>query len=79
MGTWTGQTTRKASIGRYDLLAYFSVHIMPDPMRGYGCELDSCQEMDNHVCMSTPLPSSFGSQEACVATDSEVINWSDGM
>ena len=36
LGTWTGQSHIKAfSVGHYELLVYFVVHIMPDPMRGY--------------------------------------------
>jgi len=50
LGTWTGQTHLKTSVGAYELEAYFVIHIVPDPMRGYGCSLDGCSEIDNKVC-----------------------------
>mmetsp|Transcript_6778 Transcript_6778/g.7854 ORF Transcript_6778/g.7854 Transcript_6778/m.7854 type:complete len:522 (+) Transcript_6778:155-1720(+) len=50
LGTWTGQTHLKTSVGAYELEAYFVLHIVPDPMRGYGCSLEDCSEMENKVC-----------------------------
>ena len=67
MGTWTGQYEITASIfGTYKMTVYFVMHIMPDPMRGYGllsddnsshnnnhCNATTCNELDNHVCTVT--------------------------
>jgi hypothetical protein len=75
MGTWTGQTKMKASIGHYEVLAYFNMHLMPNTMRGYGCEIDGnvCKEIDNRLCVSSDK-----NEQECVNTESEVVNWSDG-
>lgn len=52
MGTWTGQARLKAAVGPYELRVYFVVHLMPDPLRGYGCDMgNACKEVDNHVCI----------------------------
>ena len=73
LGTWTGQTHLKTDIGSYELLAYFVVHFMPDPMRGYGCSLADCVEEHNQVC-------TIGSDYAgsCSGIPGEVVDWSDG-
>ena len=73
LGTWTGQTHLKTDIGSYELLAYFVVHFMPDPMRGYGCSLKDCIEEHNQVC-------ELGSDGTNVCNDiaGNVVDWSDG-
>jgi hypothetical protein len=74
MGTWTGQTQLQANIGRYEMRSYFSMHLMPDPMRGYGCQTDDvCPEIMNQACVSDS-----SANHECVSTEKEVLNWSDG-
>jgi hypothetical protein len=84
MGTWTLQTQLHANIGRYEMRSYFSMHLMPDPMRGYGCQMDDdnndddanhpvCPEIMNQACVSDPK-----ANQECVSTETEVLNWSDG-
>jgi len=72
LGTWTGQTHLKADIGSYELLAYFVIHLMPDPMRGYGCSLVGCSEEENQVC-------EIGQDGNGVCTNiaDNVVDWSD--
>lgn len=76
MGTWTGQTSLKAAVGPYSMKIYFIVHLMPDPMRGYGCqEPNNCSEIDNQVCVEHDDRKTF-SQE-CVDLEKEQVTWSD--
>ena len=58
LGTWTGQTHLKTGIGSYELEAYFVVHLMPDPMRGYSCSLKGCSEFEKlyERCAIVNLP-----------------------
>ncbi len=73
LGTWTGQTHLKTDIGKYELLAYFVIHFMPDPMRGYGCSLEDCLEQQNKVCeVDGDHPPS------CNDIAGNVVDWSDG-
>mmetsp|Transcript_12569 Transcript_12569/g.29137 ORF Transcript_12569/g.29137 Transcript_12569/m.29137 type:complete len:90 (-) Transcript_12569:960-1229(-) len=76
LGTWTAQTEMKASFGDYKLVAYFTVHFMPNPMRQYGCELKGCKEMDNRVCMRH-IDRNAETQE-CTDMEGNVVDWSDG-
>ena len=73
LGTWTGQTHLKTDIGKYELLAYFVIHFMPDPMRGYGCSLQNCIEEHNQVCQ---LDKDYSAK--CVDVADNVVEWSDG-
>mmetsp|Transcript_12571 Transcript_12571/g.29142 ORF Transcript_12571/g.29142 Transcript_12571/m.29142 type:complete len:318 (-) Transcript_12571:200-1153(-) len=75
LGTWTAQTEMKASFGDYKLVAYFTVHFMPNPMRQYGCELKGCKEMDNRVCMRH-IDRNAETQE-CTDMEGNVVDWSD--
>eukprot|EP00979_Chaetoceros_neogracilis_P002221 scaffold387_cov266-Chaetoceros_neogracile.AAC.13 len=73
LGTWTGTTHLKTDIGSYELMAYFVIHLMPDPMRGYSCSLNDCKEIENKACMLD----SRGDGECTPIADS-VLDWSDG-
>lgn len=75
MGTWTGQTRLKAAVGPYEMKVYFIVHLMPDPMRGYGCEQSDCSEIDNHVCVQHDDRKSMSTE--CVDLENGKVPWSD--
>lgn len=81
LGTWTGQTHLKTDIGSNELLAYFVVHFMPDPMRGYGCSLENigCQEEQNKVCeiVGTSSPGADSQGQVCNDIPGNVVDWSD--
>ena len=72
LGTWTGQTHLKTDIGSYELMAYFVIHFMPDPMRGYACSLTDCSEFENHACMSDRR-----GNRACNDISDTLLDWSD--
>jgi hypothetical protein len=76
LGTWTGQTRMKALVGPYSMEAYFIVHLMPDPLRGYGCQQDKCTELENHVCVEHDDRNTFSTR--CVDLQDGEIAWSDG-
>lgn len=76
MGTWSAQTEIKASVGDYKVVAYFVVHFMPNPMRGYGCELAGCKEIDNDICVRDVVLN--GESDYCTSMEGKVIDWSDG-
>lgn len=76
MGTWTAQTEIKSSVGDYKAVAYFVVHFMPDPMRGHGCELKGCREIDNEICARSI--NRKDENETCVSMEDTVMEWSDG-
>ncbi len=79
LGTWTGQSHIKAfSVGHYELLVYFVVHIMPDPMRGYGCSLPPsiCSEKENQVCLEHDTDQE--AKQECVDMTNATVPWSDG-
>lgn len=73
LGTWTGQTHIKTEIGSYELEAYFVIHFMPDPMRGYSCSLDDCSEFENNACMLND-----SGDGVCKKISETVLDWSDG-
>ena len=50
MGTWTTSADVMGSFGNYQVVAYFVVHFMPDPMAQYSCQLMNCKEQDNDIC-----------------------------
>lgn len=75
MGTWTGQTSLKAAVGPYSMKIYFVMHLMPDPMRGYGCERSDCSEIDNHVCVQHDDRKSTSTE--CVSLQDKQVAWSD--
>jgi len=54
-------------------MAYFVIHLMPDPMRGYSCSLSDCKEVENKAC----LLNAHGDGECKNIADS-VLDWSDG-
>lgn len=66
----------KALVGPYEMSAYFIVHLMPDPLRGYGCQKDKCTELDNRVCVELDDRNSFSTK--CVDVQDGEIAWSDG-
>ena len=66
----------KALVGPYEMSAYFIVHLMPDPLRGYGCQKDKCTELENHVCVELDDRNSFSTK--CVDVQDGEIAWSDG-
>lgn len=66
----------KALVGPYSMEAYFIVHLMPDPLRGYGCHLDECNELENHVCVEHDDGNAFSTK--CVDLQDREIAWSDG-
>mmetsp|Transcript_22100 Transcript_22100/g.39831 ORF Transcript_22100/g.39831 Transcript_22100/m.39831 type:complete len:457 (-) Transcript_22100:283-1653(-) len=76
LGTWTATSHLKADIGSYEMLAYFTIHFMADPMRGYGCSLKDCHESTNHVCVTNKNTDHV---PTCVdmAADDSLIDWSD--
>ena len=76
LGTWTGQTHLKTDIGSNELLAYFVVHFMPDPMRGYGCSLKDCIEEQNQVC--EVVGDGGTNDHVCSDMTGKVVDWSDG-
>jgi len=79
LGTWTGQTHLKTDIGSYELLAYFVIHFMPDPMRGYGCSLEGCIEQHNQICEvgNTDADGVDGYTQSCNDIAGNIIDWSD--
>ena len=72
LGTWTSTTHLKADIGSYELMAYFVIHFMPDPMSAYRCSLDLCDELENNVCVVS------SSNDTCQSMQDHVVEWSDG-
>lgn len=74
LGTWTAQTHLKADIGSYELLAYFVIHFMPNPLRGYGCSLSDCNEDLNQVCEKTAL---LHNKPTCQTMLNNSLQWSD--
>lgn len=76
MGTWTSTLKFKASIGNYQLLTYFVVHLMPDPMREYSCSRKNCRELDSQVCIKQDEGNHAGSK--CINMTDQVVEWSDG-
>lgn len=72
LGTWTGQTHLKADIGSYELMAYFAIHIMPDPMRAFACSLPNCSEFENKACV---LDSN--GDPSCTELTDGILDWSD--
>jgi hypothetical protein len=73
LGTWTGTTHLKTDIGNYELMAYFVIHIMPDPMRGYACSLEDCLEINNQACMFNDK-----GEKECQDIANTLMDWSDG-
>lgn len=73
LGTWTGQTRMKALAGPYEMDVYFIVHLMPDPLRGYGCIQPNCTELMNHVCVEQRDDFT----QKCVSLQDGPIEWSD--
>jgi hypothetical protein len=73
MGTWTGQSRLKAAVGPYEMNIYFVVHLMPDPLRGYGCEMSNCSEIQNQVCIEQKQEAS----QKCVNLEDGQVTWSD--
>lgn len=73
LGTWTGQTHLKADIGSYELMAYFAIHIMPDPMRAYECSLPNCSEFENKACVLDK-----NGDPSCTELTDTILDWSDG-
>lgn len=58
--TWTHLSTRIPGLGRYEVMAYFVVHFVPDPTRQNACPEDddnnnnnNCREWDNMYCQNT--------------------------
>lgn len=66
----------KAMIGNYQLLTYFVVHFMPDPMREYSCSIKNCQEIENQICIKQDEGNHAASK--CVNMTDQVVEWSDG-
>ncbi len=77
LGTWTGQSHIKADIGSYELMAYFTLHIMPDPMRTYSCALDGCSEEKNQACMMEE-EGVDNYRPTCKNLPDTVMDWGDG-
>ncbi|KAL7574446.1 hypothetical protein ACA910_015817 [Epithemia clementina (nom. ined.)] len=83
MGTWTTWADTKASIGNYHVMAYFVVHLMPDPMADYSCQLPDCVERDNRICqrqgVSQPGENLGKKKETlqCQNVQDVVSDWSD--
>jgi len=65
-------THLKTDIGSYELMAYFVIHIMPDPMRGYACSLDDCLEINNQACMWNDQ-----GEKECRDIANTLFDWSD--
>jgi hypothetical protein len=81
LGTWTSTTHLKADIGSYELMAYFVIHFMPDPMSAYRCSLDLCDELENNVCVmssSDHADSSTNMDNKCQKMQDSIVEWSDG-
>ena len=77
MGTWSAQIKLKSFVGDYQLLAYFVVHLMPNPMRGHGCNLgEECNEIDNQVCMRHI--GRYVEHPQCHSMEDRIIDWADG-
>ena len=77
LGTWTSTTHLKANIGSYELMAYFVIHLMPDPMSNYRCSINQCDELENKVCvMGEYNVTTTGN--TCENMDEHVTDWSDG-
>lgn len=84
LGTWSAQTNLFSNPkNKKDdkLTAYFIVHFMADPRKGYGCALPDCHEIDNHVCMVTAAAgddSNGNVKKSChdIAKEKDIL-WSD--
>jgi len=72
LGTWTGQTHLKADIGSYELMAYFAIHFMPDPMRAFACSLPNCSEFENKACVLDK-----NGDPSCTELTDGILDWSD--
>lgn len=75
LGTWTARSHHSTSYDGgfdfYDVSAHLVVHLMTDPMRGYGCQLENCSALDNEVCvMESGAPQ-------CVRISDTEVNWGD--
>jgi len=71
----------KASIGHYEMLTYFVVHLIPNPMRQYSCSLKDCNEIDNQVCEKILVKNKNKKgqkmTEQCKCMDDGIMDWSD--
>jgi hypothetical protein len=78
LGTWTSTIKMKASIGHYEMLTYFVVHLIPNPMRQYGCSLEqhNCSEIDNHVCQLSKNNKGHTTKQ-CKRMEDGMVDWSD--
>jgi hypothetical protein len=68
LGTWTFRKEVIADMGYYRVMAYLVMHLMPDPLQLYGCQMQNCSELDNQVCQ----------QGECLNTETNTVEWSDG-
>ena len=80
LGTWTGTTHLKTSIGDYELMAYFVIHFMPDPSRNNQCTLENCNEYENKICQLS-RHSQVKENKSCMnlseTGSDDVSTWSD--
>ncbi len=78
-GTWTFTTETMTDVGYYKGLAYVVMHLMPDPMQVKSCTINAdnkqpaCIEADNQACSHT------GVDQRCISTETEELEWSDGV
>lgn len=69
LGTWTFQTKSSSDLGYYKGSAFLVMHVMPDPLQAYQCQLQDCDERQNQICQ----------QDTCVDISTTISEWSDGM
>jgi len=78
LGSWTSTTHLKADIGSYELMAYFVIHFMPDPMSAYACSIQSCHELENNICVLNSDDQDTNTTDRCESMDDSIVEWSDG-
>ena len=64
LGSWSGRQVVLSSNNNAVVTTYMMIHFMADPRKGLGCDLTNCREVDNHVCMITPPPTTTVATEA---------------
>lgn len=77
LGTWTGETHLKTSIGSYELSAYFVIHFMPDPTREYACTLLNCSEWENRICHWNQEKKVKDCVDLSTTTTDQLLDWGD--
>jgi hypothetical protein len=84
--TWTHLSAHIPGLGRYEVMAYFVVHFVPDPTRPTACSDNDimhdgdvkCREWDNRYCQVTHEELKHAQPRCFNMTDPHIISsWSD--